>query len=141
MFAWAGTRGSAVRLATSQRHHTGTDSLYVATPDRGPADGTTTYVDRIYTIRLAITKGHHSFTITPTLLATRLMHDGRDFLTGFAAAFDATNSPDSLRFDPEGIRVDRCGQTVFVSDEYGPFIHVFDLDRARAFAPSSCRTS
>src|SRR5262249_53052940 len=81
--------------------------------------------------RLVVTKGHNQsgFTITPTLVATRLMHDGRNFLTGSAAAFDPTNSPDSLRFDPEGIRVDRCGEIAYVSDEYGPFIHQFDLDR------------
>src|SRR5262249_34200169 len=57
-----------------------------------------------------------------------LMRDGRDRLTGSAAAFDPTNSPASLRFDPEGIRLARCGDTAFVSDEYGPFIHEFRLD-------------
>ncbi len=108
--------------------YTGFGALYVATPDRGPADGTTSYVDRIYTIKLDVKKNAgNTFTITPTLLATRLMHDRRQFLTGSAAAFDATNSPDSLRFDPEGIRVSACGRTAFVSDEYGPFIHEFDL--------------
>ncbi len=123
------TPGNRVGGLGSAITYTGIDSLYVATPDRGPADGTTSYVDRIYTIRLAVTKGRNGFAITPALLATRLMHDGHDFLTGSAGAFDATNSPDSLRFDPEGIRVDRCGQTAFVSDEYGPFVHEFDLDR------------
>src|SRR5262249_34264043 len=73
------TPGNRVGGLGSAITYTGTDSLYVATPDRGPADGTTTYVDRIYTIRLAITKGRSGFfSITPTLLATRLMHDGPD---------------------------------------------------------------
>ena len=97
------TPGNQVGGLGSAITYTGVDNLYVATPDRGPADGTTSYVDRIYTIRLAVTKGHNQsgFTITPALVATRLMHDGRNFLTGSAAAFDPTNSPDSLRFDPD----------------------------------------
>ena len=109
--------------------YTGVGDFYVATPDRGPADGTTSYVDRIYTIRLSLRKtGANSMGVTPSLVATRLMRSGRHFLTGSAAAFDATNSPDSLRFDPEGIRVAACGRTAFVSDEYGPFVYEFDLD-------------
>jgi hypothetical protein len=123
------TPGNQIGGLGSAISYTGSDSLYVATPDRGPANGTTTYVDRIYTIRLQVTKSKSGFTITPTLLATRLMHDGRSFLTGSAAAFDPTNSSDGLRFDPEGIRVDRCGEIAYVSDEYGPYIHRFDLDR------------
>jgi hypothetical protein len=109
--------------------YSGIGDSYLATPDRGPANGTTTYVDRIYTIKIGVTKnGNGSFTIKPTLVATRLMHDGRDRLTGSALAFDPTNSPASLRFDPEGIRLSRCGDTAFVSDEYGPYIHELRLD-------------
>src|SRR5262245_41023252 len=104
---------------------------YVATPDRGPADGTTSYIDRIYTIKLDIKKVGNTYTITSTLLATRLMQNHTQFFTGFAGAFDATNSPDSLRLDPEGVRVSACGQTAFVSDEYGPFIYEFDLASGR----------
>src|SRR5262245_55473181 len=50
--------------------------------------------------------------------------DGQGF-TGSSAAFDATNSPASLRFDPEGIRMSPAG-TFFVSDEYGPFVYEFN---------------
>jgi hypothetical protein len=108
--------------------YSGLGDFYLATPDRGPADGTTSYVDRIYTVQIGVTrKANGSYLIKPSLVATRLMHDGRDRLTGSAAAFDPTNSPASLRFDPEGIRVSRCGDTAFVSDEYGPFIHEFRL--------------
>src|SRR5262245_50133729 len=108
--------------------YTGIGQLYVAPPDRGPADGTTSYIDRIYTIKIDVQKnGTNTYSITPTLFATRLMHDGRRFFTGSTAAFDPTNSTDSLRLDPEGIRVSACGRTAFVSDEYGPYIYEFDL--------------
>src|SRR5215470_18333800 len=108
--------------------YTGAGNRYIATPDRGPANGTTSYIDRIYTIKLDINKVGNAYTITPTLLATRLMRRNHSqFFTGFAGAFDPTNSPDSLRLDPEGVRVSACGQTAFVSDEYGPFIYEFDL--------------
>ncbi len=40
----AGGMGSAIT-------YSGRDNLYIATPDRGPADGTTTYIDRLYTVR------------------------------------------------------------------------------------------
>src|SRR5262249_21421714 len=121
------TPGNRVGGLGSGITYTGVGSLYVATPDRGPADGTTSYIDRIYTIKLDIKKVGNAFTITPTLVATRLMRNHQHFFTGNASAFDATNSPDSLRLDPEAIRVSACGRTAFVSDEYGPFVYEFDL--------------
>ncbi len=48
------------------------------------------------------------------------------YLTGSAAAFNPTNSAAGLRFDPEGVRVGRCGHNLLVSDEYGPFIYEFN---------------
>jgi len=122
------TPGNRVGGLGSAIAYTGIGQLYVATPDRGPADGTTSYTDRIYTITIDVRKNsNNAYSITPTLVATRLMHDGRRFFTGSNAAFDSTNSTDSLRFDPEGIRVSACGRTAFVSDEYGPYIYEFDL--------------
>ena len=47
--------------------------------------------------------------------------------TGSAAAFDSTNSPGGLRFDPEGVRASGCGDSVYVSDEYGPFVYEFRI--------------
>jgi hypothetical protein len=122
------TPGNQVGGLGSAIAYTGFGNLYVATPDRGPADGTTSYIDRIYTIKLEVKRaGGGNFTIAPTLVATRLMRDGKRSFTGSAAAFDATNSSEGLRFDPEGVRVSACGRTAFVSDEYGPFIYEFDL--------------
>src|SRR5262249_30300980 len=34
--------------------------------------------------------------------------------------------PHNARLDPEGVRVSRDGQSVFISDEYGPFVYQFD---------------
>src|SRR4029079_3460986 len=51
------------------------------------------------------------------------------FFTGRSDNFDpATNSgnPDNARFDPEGIRVSAHGESVFISDEYGPYVYQFD---------------
>ena len=109
--------------------YTGFGNFYLATPDRGPADGTTTYKDRAYVMRIVLHPNPASpgrFLVTPTVLDTwllRLTHS-RVF-TGSAAAFDATNSDGSRRFDPEGIRAAACGGGFYVSDEYGPFLYEF----------------
>lgn len=109
--------------------YSGSRNRYLATPDRGPADGTTSYIDRIYTISIDLARIDAShYHVTPRLVGTQLMRaDGKTYFTGYAAAFDETGSPASLRFDPEGIRASGCGKTAFVSDEYGPYIYEFDL--------------
>lgn len=118
----AGGFGSAIA-------YSGREDLYYGTPDRGPADGTTTYIDRIYGIRIGVTPaGGGKYTITPRIVSTKLMRaSGNTYFTGSAKAFDETGSPQSLRFDPEGVRVSACGRSAYVSDEYGPYIYEFDL--------------
>jgi hypothetical protein len=113
--------------------YSGRGNLYYAVPDRGPADGATTYVDRIYTLRIAVSKNAKGqYKVSPSVTRTRLMSMGHGanlkYLTGSATDFDATNSAAGLRFDPEGIRVGTCGKSVFVSDEYGPFIYQFNVN-------------
>jgi len=47
-----------------------------------------------------------------------------------------STDPQDARLDPEGIRVSRNGRSVFVTDEYGPFVYEFDRQsgrRVRAF--------
>jgi hypothetical protein len=44
---------------------------------------------------------------------------------GFNAALPSTN-PNNARLDPEGIRVSNDGRSVYVSDEYGPYVYQFD---------------
>ncbi len=111
--------------------YTGVDNRYVAVPDRGPADGLTSYVDRYYEINLVVQGG----SVLPTLLNTTLLSNGSgQNYTGSSAAFDATNSTNSLRFDPEGVRVAHNGH-LFISDEYGPFVYEFNKEgeRVRTF--------
>jgi hypothetical protein len=43
----------------------------------------------------------------------------------FNAALTSTN-PNNARFDPEGVRVSNDGKSVFISDEYGPYVYQFD---------------
>lgn len=118
----AGGFGSAIA-------YSGFGNIYYATPDRGPADGATSYVDRLYAIRIDLSANSGGgYTVTPSIEKTRLLRrHGMNYFTGSASAFDPTNSSNSLRFDPEGVRVDACGRSAFVSDEYGPFIYQFNL--------------
>ncbi|MGK2914969.1 MAG: esterase-like activity of phytase family protein [Porticoccaceae bacterium] len=108
--------------------YSGFSNLYYATPDRGPADGATSYIDRLYTLRIKVKANGSSYTVTPTVEKTRLLRtQEQGHFIGLASAFDPTNSSASLRFDPEGVRVDACGRSVFVSDEYGPFLYKFNV--------------
>ena len=104
------------------------------------------------------------FTLTPTLEATTLLYsptalvygsgEGLDvgagapaqntkekfYFSGRSDNFDpAKNScnPANARLDSEGIRVSADGKTVYVSDEYGPYLYAFDRAtgaRTKAFA-------
>lgn len=118
----AGGFGSAIA-------YSGRGNIYLATPDRGPADGATSYIDRFYTIRIDLKRqSNNSYQVVPEIVGTRLLRrGGHDFFTGSALAFDATGSAESLRFDPEGARVSQCGHSLFVSDEYGPYLYEFSL--------------
>jgi hypothetical protein len=118
----------------------GKSDRYFATPDRGPADGTTSYIDRLYKIDIKLKAtgpyGPNSFTVTPTVVGTALLSNKKgEQYTGYNLEFDATGSTDSLRFDPEGVRVDACGDSVYISDEYGPYLYHFGLNGQRKGAP------
>ncbi len=71
---------------------------------------------------------------------TRLRH----YFTGRSDNFDPdrnSGDPNDARFDTEGIRISNDGQSVFISDEYGPYVYQFDRRtgmRLRSFQlPSS----
>ena len=51
-----------------------------------------------------------------------------NYFTGRSDNYGAGNSgnPNNARLDPEGIRLGAGGTTVFVSDEYGPYVYQFD---------------
>lgn len=119
-------------------------------------DNTASYVPRFHTLDLqlsctAATTTGLPCTLTPTLLRTTLLYseralnygapvDGysavpainrrnRHYFSGRSDNFRAgTSSADAsdARLDPEGIRVSRDGDSVYISDEYGPYLYEFD---------------
>ena len=55
--------------------------------------------------------------------------DHTNYFTGRSDNFDATkpsSNPNNARLDLEGVRVSNDGKSVFISDEYGPYIYQFD---------------
>jgi len=62
------------------------------------------------------------------------------YFTGRSDNFDRnqlSTYPNNARLDPESIRVSRDGKSVFISDEYGPFVYEFARSsgkRLRAFS-------
>lgn len=51
------------------------------------------------------------------------------FLTGRSDGFNPNRNsgdPNDARFDTEGIRLSNDGRSIFISDEYGPYIYEFD---------------
>jgi hypothetical protein len=102
---------------------TGHGHEYVVLADRGPADGASAYRCRFHILKLEVEAGQ-SPSITATLQATTLLQDesGRN-LVGSDSAFEKDPAK-SLRFDPEGVRIDRQGK-IFMSDEYGPSVYRF----------------
>jgi Esterase-like activity of phytase len=119
-------------------------------------DDTTSYIDRFHTIKMNLRPSKSSglpYVITPELERTTLLWSatplvygsgaglsigsgrpdkndgGHYYMTGRSDNFDPNkNSGDSndARLDPEGIRLANDGSSVFISDEYGPYIYQFD---------------
>ena len=106
-----------------------------------------------------------AFLLTPTLTATTLLSsataltygsgavlglgsgapalnavNGTNYFTGRSDNFDPTKSstnPNNARLDPEAVRVSADGKSVFISDEYGPYVYQFDRatgQRIKSFA-------
>lgn len=129
-------------------------------------DNTASYIPRFHTLDLSLAPNPEydandpaslRMILTPTLRNTTLLHAGNTrlvygtngepalntralhYFTGRSDAFDpAKNSGNSAdgRLDPEGIRVSRDGASVFVSDEYGPYVYQFSRksgQRTRAY--------
>jgi hypothetical protein len=109
----------------SALEYSGHDDVYYALPDRGPGDGSARYRCRWQMIELKApaapnSKGSARVVGTTLLTAT----DGKPLL-GVSTAFDPKGPDGNHRFDPEGIRLGPSG-SVFISDEYGPYVFEFD---------------
>lgn len=132
-----------------------------ATPWNAALDDTTSYIPRFQTLQLGLAKNTGGtglgWTLTPTLTATTLMYsatplaygagaapalnsDGHYYFSGRSDNFDASqpsSNPNNARLDPEGVRVSKDGKSIFVSDEYGPYVYQIDRatgQRIRAYA-------
>lgn len=118
--------------------YTGFENRYVFLPDRGPnkieymggeaVDNTTSYQDRYQTFDISVVRD----TSQPTGWRVDLKHVGTTMLKNTAgesyigiSAELAGPGKSNRRFDPEGVRVAPDG-TLWISDEYGPYIVQFD---------------
>jgi hypothetical protein len=130
-------------------------NTFIATPDRGPnatawnpaLDDTTSYIPRFQTLQLDLVKNAGAgWSLTPTLSATTLLYSatplaygaggapslnapGQYYFSGRSDNFDPaqpSTNPNNARLDPESARVSADGKSIFVSDEYGPYVYQFD---------------
>ncbi|HET8693179.1 MAG TPA: esterase-like activity of phytase family protein [Aquabacterium sp.] len=162
--AWA---GGNTFLALPDRGPNATDYLGGAA-----VDNTQSYIPRFQTVALELThsaSGGLPYTLTPTLKSTTLLYSttalnygataglpsgvpssntaDQFYFTGRSDAFAAgvSTNPNNARLDPEGMRVSADGKSVFISDEYGPYVYQFDRAtgaRIRSFAlPSTFAVS
>lgn len=110
-------------------------------------DNTTSYIPRFHTISLNYSAGTTlPLTVSTTLNSTTLLGSNTSPLTYAAGGAPAANTgstyyfsgrsdnfgtgnslnSNNARLDPEGIRVANNGKSVFISDEYGPYVYQFD---------------
>ncbi len=121
-------------------------------------DNTDSYISRFETLDLSLTpaaSGGLPYTLTPTLLGTTLLYSHQSlyygstpglpsavppantrwkhYFTGRSDDFGPGLSTDPLdaRLDPEAIRVAKDGNSVFIGDEYGPYVYQFDRATGR----------
>ena len=118
-------------------------------------DDTVSYITRFHTVRMNLQAnpgGALPFTINPQLTSTSLLssftplvYGSGDslgvgpgappqnrwllhYFTGRSDNFDpdrTSGNPSNGRFDPESIRVSNDGFSIFISDEYGPYVYEF----------------
>lgn len=123
----------------------GVDDRYVAVPDRGPSGGATRFAARGQWMDVRVDARSPSGA-TANLIATTLFVDERGrSLVGRSDAFDESSPEQGLRFDAEAVRVSRNG-TLFVADEYGPWVVEFSrtgvcCDGCRFPSTSACGDS
>jgi hypothetical protein len=151
-----GGLGSALTWASGDTFLALPDRGPNAVPYDSNIDDTVTYINRFQTIQMRLDPNKSGsglpFTLSPQLKETTLLWsltplfygagDGQvgsgapsqnrffvHYFTGRSDGFDPNHDsgdPYDARFDTEGIRVSNDGRSVFISDEYGPYIYQFD---------------
>lgn len=125
-----------------------------ATPyiNGGLIDNTASFIARMHTLDLALTPGSSiglPFSLTAKLKESTLLYSStplhygntaglpsaipqvnkhaKNYFTGRSDNFvpGLSTNPGNARLDPEPIRVSRDGQSVFIGDEYGPYVYQF----------------
>jgi hypothetical protein len=126
-----------------------------AIPFNSNVDDTVSYINRFHTIKMNLKPNKGSglpYTIDPDLQQTTLLYNltpltygsgiglgvgpgepeqnnfHRHYFTGRSDNFDPNRNsgdPNDARLDPESIRVSNDGLSVFISDEYGPYVYQF----------------
>ena len=112
-------------------------------------DNTTSFIGRFQALTLQLTASATGaalpFTLTPTLTSTTLLSSAtaltyaagnapvrntanQFYFNGRSDNFGAglSTNPNNARLDPEALRVSADGKSVFISDEYGPYVYQFD---------------
>ncbi len=126
-----------------------------AVPFDSNIDDTVSYINRFHTIKMNLKPNKSSglpYTIEPELEATTLLFNLtplvygsgvglgvgsgeprqnnflQHYFTGRSDNFDSNQNsgdPRDARLDPESIRVSNDGLSIFISDEYGPYVYQF----------------
>ena len=127
-----------------------------ATAYNSAVDDTVSYISRLQTLDLSLTPNAPgstlAFSLNPTLTGTTLLSSptaltygsgaglglpsgapgvntsSAYYFTGRSDGFGPGNSATSTdaRLDPESVRLSNDGKSVFISDEYGPYVRQFD---------------
>ena len=126
-----------------------------ATPYNSAVDDTTSYIARFHTLKLSLVAGAGGslpFALSTKLTGTTLLSSknplnygtgagldigsgvpgansaGLNYFTGRSDNYGAGGSRNAsnARFDPESVRVSNDGRSVFISDEYGPYVRQFN---------------
>ena len=119
---------------------TGQGNRYVVASDRGPGDGSSAFRCRVHVIEIVppgVSGGADAREVKVSIERTVMLttSDGKPYW-GNTGNYKLDDQSLGLRLDPEGVRVSREG-TLWVSDEYGPWIDEFSMDglHLRRIAP------
>lgn len=138
---------------------TGHGNSYLVLPDRGPnayayvggegVDNTQSFINRVQAVDIDVARtAGQELRVSARLTGTTLLssevpltgstagNPARRYFTGLSTGIDGTEPTRSMRLDSEGIRVASDGKSLYVSDEYGPFVYEFSVEsgqRLRSF--------
>ncbi len=122
-----GTPGDTLGGFGSAIAWTGVGDRYVTAVDRGPKDGATSFANRLQWFDVVLDLKAAGGLSVSLVATTMLVDESGRALTARVEAYDEKAQEKGLRFDAEGVRVSPTG-TLFVSDEYGPWIVEFSRE-------------